>query len=338
MGTRSAAGRLGIIAGAAGVVVLVATVVVAPSVTTGLVQPDEAVPPMSLPLLSTPGAAGAADAASPLPGTWRPPADLPSTGSFGSVRIPATVSGFSARDAEVYLPPAALVPDAPALPFVLMMMGQPGDPDAGPIASVLDAFAATHNGLAPIVLVADQLGDPDVDSLCLDTAEYGQVETYLEQDVLAWARGNLNIEAARDSWTVAGFSNGGQCALSLALRYPEVWGSVIDASGTVYAGLETEPDVLADVFGGDQAAYDATKPATLLAKSRYPDTTAVFTVGSEDSVMEPGLKDLSATARAAGVAVTYYEVPGEGHSFEALDGGLTEAFGVLASRLGIGPG
>ncbi|MCI4659114.1 alpha/beta hydrolase [Cryobacterium zhongshanensis] len=336
MGTRSAAGRLGIAAGAAGVVVLVATVVVALSVTTGLVQPDEAVPPMSLPLLSAPMAAGAADAASPLPETWRPPADLPSTGSFGSVRIPATVSGFSARDAEVYLPPAALVPDAPALPFVLMMMGQPGDPDAGPIASVLDAFAAAHNGLAPIVLVADQLGDPDVDSLCLNTAEYGQVETYLERDVLDWARGNLNIQTGRDSWTVAGFSNGGQCALSLALRYPEVWGSLIDASGTAYAGLETEPDVLADVFGGDQAAYDATKPATLLGERRYPDTTAVFTVGSEDSEMEPGLKDLSGTAKAAGVAVTYYEVPGEGHSLEALDGGLTRAFGVLASRLGLG--
>ncbi|MDY7542043.1 alpha/beta hydrolase [Cryobacterium sp. 5B3] len=336
MDNRSDPRRRWIAAGAAGLVFLVAVVVVTVNVSTGLAQTDRTIPLLSLPDIPAP-AAPTTDASSPLSATWRPPADLPAGGTIGSVRIPATASGFSARDAQVYLPPAALVPDAPALPFVLMMMGQPGDPDAGPIAAVLDAFAAAHNGLAPIVLVADQLGDPDVDSLCLDTAEYGRVETYLEQDVVSWARDNLNIEAGRDAWTVAGFSNGGQCALSLALRYPEVWGSVVDASGTVYAGLETEPEVLADVFGGDQAAYDATKPATLLGKSRYPDTMAVFTVGSEDSVMEPGLKDLSQTAKAAGVAVTYYEVPGEGHSLEALDGGLTEAFGVLASRLGLGP-
>jgi enterochelin esterase-like enzyme len=316
----------------AGLVLLVATVIVTVNVATGLGQTDPMVPPLALPA----PAARATDAASRVAATWQPPADLPAAGTIGSVRIPPTMSGFSARDAEVYLPPAALVADAPALPFVLMMMGQPGDPDAAPIASVLDAFAAAHHGLAPIVLVADQLGDPDVDSLCLDTAQYGQVETYLEEDVLAWARGHLNIEADREAWTVAGFSNGGQCALSLALRYPKVWGNVIDASGTVFAGLETEPDVLADVFGGDQAAYDATKPATLLEKSRYPDTTAVFTVGSEDSVMEPGLKDLSGTARAAGVAVTYVEVPGEGHSLGALGGGLTAAFTVLARRLGLG--
>ena len=79
-------------------------------------------------------------------------------------------------------------------------------------------------------------------------------------------------------WTVAGFSNGGQCAISLAAKYPQVWGNVIDASGTTYAGIESETEVLAEVFGGDQAAYDATKPATVLAASSYPDSAAVFTV------------------------------------------------------------
>ena len=60
--------------------------------------------------------------------TWKAPADMPSKGRWGRVHIPGTQSGFPARDAIVYLPPAALVPDAPALPVVVMMSGQPANP------------------------------------------------------------------------------------------------------------------------------------------------------------------------------------------------------------------
>jgi hypothetical protein len=44
--------------------------------------------------------------------------------------------------------------------LVIMMMGQPGDPDPQYIAKILDAQAQKNNGLAPYVLVVDQLGDP----------------------------------------------------------------------------------------------------------------------------------------------------------------------------------
>ncbi|MEB0002441.1 alpha/beta hydrolase-fold protein [Cryobacterium sp. 10I1] len=260
---------------------------------------------------------------------------LPITGTVETVHIPATASGFTARDAEVYQPPAAQLANAPALPFVLMMMGQPGYPDASYIGSVLDTFALTHNGQAPIVVVADQLGDPSVDSLCLDTPAHGNVQTYIEQDVVNWARANLRILRNRVEWTVAGFSNGGQCAISLAARFPDVWGNVISASGTTFAGTESEPTVLADVFGGDQAAYDATKPATVMSSTSYPDTDAVFTVGADDSVIGPPQKELSTVALDAGMATSYYEVPGEGHTVGALLGGLTKAFDLLAPRLGI---
>lgn len=260
---------------------------------------------------------------------------LPTVGSIETVHIPATASGFVARDAEVYLPPAALASDPPELPFVLMMMGQPGNPDATYIGSVLDAFAAAHHGLAPVVVVADQLGDPTVDSLCLDTAVHGNVQTYLEQDVVAWARIHLHLRSDRVAWTVAGFSNGGQCAISLATKFPEIWGNVISVSGTTYAGIESEPDVLTDVFGGDQEAYDATKPATVMSFTHYPDTDAVFTVGADDAFIGPAQKALSSDALDAGMETSYFEVPGEGHTVGALVGGLTKAFDILAARLGL---
>jgi len=295
-----------------------------------------AVAPLVLPPRSTSSAStSSTGTTADLWHSWQPPADLPAHGTTGTVTIPAFVSGFAARDAQVYLPPAALVAHAPALPFVLMMMGQPGSPDAGPISTVLDQFAAAHNGLAPIVVVADQLGNPDVDSLCLDTPERGNVETYIEQDVVNWARAHLSIEENRGAWTIAGFSNGGQCAISLASKYPAVWGNVISASGSQYAGIETEAGVLAEVFNGNQDAFDAIKPATVMAKSAYPDTTAVFTVGADDTEMRNNLKDLSDDARAAGMHTNYFEVPNQGHTTGALIGGLTHAFGILYPRLGL---
>ena len=57
--------------------------------------------------------------------------NVPSHGAVDKVDIPATTSGFKARKALVYLPPAALVPTKakPALPVILMLSGQPGCPN-----------------------------------------------------------------------------------------------------------------------------------------------------------------------------------------------------------------
>ena len=54
---------------------------------------------------------------------------MPAVSRNGPVIIPATVSGFRARDAHLYLPPAVLVPNPPELPVLVMMMGLPGGPD-----------------------------------------------------------------------------------------------------------------------------------------------------------------------------------------------------------------
>lgn len=150
--------------------------------------------------------------------------------------IPGTLSGFTARPAGIYLPPAALVDSPPALPLVVMMMGQPEDPDPRFAAESLNEFAAQNRGLAPIIIVADQLGNSLVDDLCLDTARFGNAETYINKDVVDWARSNLNVIGDARHWTVAGYSHGGQCAISFGAKYPEIWGNIyqrgIPRSGT----------------------------------------------------------------------------------------------------------
>lgn len=276
-------------------------------------------------------------ASRPLWQTWTPPPGLPATGSIGSQAIPNTLSGFVARPAGVYLPPAALVPNAPALPLVILLMGQPGNPDPEQAAESLDRAAARHGGLAPIVVVADQLGNPAADPLCLDTARFGKVETYLTRDVVGWASANLNVIQDHRYWTIAGYSNGGQCAISLAAKHPDIWSNVLDISGEVSPGSEVPTRTLNDVFGGDQAAYDAQKPVNLLAAHRLPGDFAVFTVGALDTQFSGGQRILAAAAQDAGITTVYREVPGADHGGSALTGGLDLGFDALFPRLGLAP-
>ncbi|MEV1128466.1 alpha/beta hydrolase-fold protein [Agromyces sp. NPDC049794] len=287
--------------------------------------------------LDEPDDPAAADPTESLYLTWTPPADLPAVGTVGvpDPGIPNTASGFEARPAQVYLPPAARVADAPRLPLVVMMMGQPGEPDASFIGDVLDGYAAEHDGLAPIALVVDQLGDPANDPLCLDT-DLGNVETYLMQDVMPWARANLDVLQGRQFTTVAGYSNGGGCAAYLGAKYPEVFGNILAVSPVEYAGSDRSRQVLDSVFGGDQTAYDAVKPASIMAvRASYPDMTAIFTVGDDDAGYAPGAERLADAARGAGMFTTFARIRAADHGISGLVGGLEAGFALLYPRLGL---
>jgi enterochelin esterase-like enzyme len=268
---------------------------------------------------------------------WVSPANMPTKGRTGTEIIPNPKSGFKARPAGIYLPPAALVENPPALPLVIMMMGQPGTPDPEFAAGVLNWFASQHKGLAPIVIVADQLGSPYVDPACTDSVKYGKVETYITQDVVDWAVTHFNIIRDRQAWTLIGYSNGGACALTYATKYPAVWGNVLDISGEEYPGYGNPAKVLRDVFQGDHAAYDAQKPINIMAKTTYNNLAAVFTVGSNDPGYIVQAKRMLAATQAAGITSSYVEIPNGGHVFGALNGGLEQGFDILYPRLGLAP-
>lgn len=266
---------------------------------------------------------------------WKPPADMPKLGEIGTHDIPATLSGFHARPAGVYLPPAALVKNPPLLPVVVLMMGQPGNPDPSYVQSVLDEYASQNQGLAPIVVVADQLGNPSVDPACSNSVKYGNVETYITQDVVDWITANLPVIKSPRAWTVAGYSNGGACALTYAAKYPNIWGNVLDISGEEFPGAEHPARTLRDIFRGDQARYDKQMPAKLFAAHKYPNMVGVFTVGSNDLEYVKHVTNSYDAAKAAGVKATLFEVPNGGHVLGALMGGLREGFQVLYPVTGL---
>ncbi len=288
-----------------------------------------------LPAVSAP-ATPAAPPAQPLYLSWNPPADMPVHGKKGIIAggIPNTISHFPARPAEIYLPPAALVAHPPTLPLVVLMMGEPGDPDPTIIARTLETYAAKNKGLAPIVVVVDQLSTPTFDPLCLDGPR-GNVDTYVMQDVVPWALTHLNVSADRTNWTFAGFSNGGGCAAYFGAKYPQTWGNILDVSGIEFAGLTEQKTVLKEEFGGDQKAYDAIKPITIMASQTYPDTTAIFTTGALDSKYGPGQEAVSRAAAAAGMNVTFTKLPDVAHNNTSLTLGLPIGFDVLFPRMGL---
>lgn len=274
--------------------------------------------------------------AGPLYQTWTPPAGMPAKGTQGTEQIPGTASGFNARPAGIYLPPAAQVQGAPALPLVIMMMGYPGNPDPSYIGAVLDDYASKNKGLAPIVVVADQIGTGD-DPACADSSARGKAKTYIKTDVVNWAKANLNIIEDPKYWVIAGYSNGGGCAITYGAEEPDVFKNILDISGEEYPGSEDQANVLAQIYGGSQSAFDASKPISILSANtgKYAGVTAIFTIGENDPGYIPGAQAVSGAAKAAGMTTTYFVVPGAGHVVDALNGGLTEGFGILYPVLGL---
>lgn len=272
--------------------------------------------------------------------TWEPPAGMPTKGSVsaltGSSKIPT--GQYAARDASLYLPPAAQVVNPPALPLLVFMMGQPGSPDPTALAKALDAFAAANKGLAPIAIVVDQLTAPDDDPACVDSAKFGAVSTYINELVPKWAEQNLNIITDHRYWTIGGFSNGGSCAALYGTKYPDTWGQLLDVMGNEFPGSEHVAQTVADVYGGDAAAFQANKPSVIMAAApagTYSGHLAVFTWGSADTTYGPGQQNNADAATAAGFTVLTHIVEGAGHTGEALDGSLAYAIPAMAPTLGL---
>ena len=274
--------------------------------------------------------------------SWAPPSGMPAHGEVrqlsGEFAIPSS-SGFTPRDAAIYLPPAALVDHPPPLPFAVFMMGMPGNPDPELIRAALDEIAAENSGLAPIVIVADQLGGRYQDPACADSKTFGGVSTYVNEDIPAYARSRLNILPDARHWMVMGFSNGGACAFAWAAEHPELWGNLVDLSGDEFPGAEDPGTAIREVFGGDRAAFEAAKPAAWLARNRgmFSGNVAVFTAGAADAQFTAFAKQNSRLAADAGFDVTFFAVPDADHNASAVSGGLRKAFDVLYPHLGLAP-
>lgn len=289
--------------------------------------------------LTVPATSASVDSAEPVWQSWSPPVGMPAAGRAGTVTIPGTVSHFTARQAIVYLPPAALVATPPPLPVLIVLSGQPGQPSdivtkARFVAS-LNAFAHAHSGLAPITVIPDQLGSSWANPMCVDSS-LGNSETYLTVDVPRWITDHLGVLRNRNFWAIAGFSQGGTCSLQLGAGHPELFGSILDVSGELVPSNGSMRHTVQAGFGGSIARYEAAMPLRVLTSTGpYADTRAIFAVGQDDSRYAPYQVTVAAAATAAGMKVTTLEIPGTAHDWYCATAALRKGLTLLGSRLGL---
>lgn len=268
-------------------------------------------------------------------------ASVPAKGEVGTVRIAATVSRFPAREAVVYLPPVALTSDPPALPVLYALSGQPGAPadmfTAGGIAATMDAFAAKHDGYAPIVIAPDQLGGPGRNPMCVDSRDYGDSATYLLTDVRDWVRSHLRVSSDPAGWGVFGYSQGATCAVQFATGRPDLFGSALASSSELGPTLGDEELTIRTGFDGSKAAYEKAQPAALMAAhAPYRDSVMVFGAGQNDAKYTRFAQTLYDDARRAGIRAELLSSPGTAHDWKTVRYVLAHGFPVIAEQLGLG--
>ncbi|MFF2120625.1 alpha/beta hydrolase [Kitasatospora sp. NPDC058184] len=268
---------------------------------------------------------------------WQPPADLPEKGTVSVVPIPGTKSGFKARDAYVYLPPAYQATPRPLLPVIVMITGQPGVPGdwvlSAQINEALDAYAADHGGLAPIVVMPDQLGSTWANTLCLDS-KIAKTQTYLAVDVPEWVHQHLQTAAGRKSWAIGGASMGGTCALQLGVNASDVYGTVLDMSGQEEPTLGSREQTVKAAFGGDEKKFDAVDPLQVMARKKFPDTNVALVVGETDEEFRPQMEKVYQAAQAAGMKSKFELMPG-GHGWVVFRPGIAQQLPWLAQQTGL---
>jgi S-formylglutathione hydrolase FrmB len=267
-----------------------------------------------------------------------PPGALKSgKGVLVALDVPATKSHFAHRQGSVYLPPAYFTPARPNLPVIVMLAGAPGGttqwPTSGKAVATVDAYAASHGGRAPIMVFVDQNGSATGDTECVDGPR-GNAETYLTVDVPAFVAKTLRLPRKADHWAVVGFSEGGTCAIDLALAHPGVYLRFVDLAGDAKPTLGNPAHTLANLFGGDTASFTAHDPARLLASHRYKGMSGWFAAGAEDHAKVAVSKQLAAAASRSGLKVHHFTGVA-GHNWQFASAAFAQVLPALCTELGL---
>jgi S-formylglutathione hydrolase FrmB len=258
------------------------------------------------------------------------------TGRVVGVDIPGTVSGFHARRAWVYLPPLWFAAARPRLPVVVLLSGTPGSPtewlrNIG-VQHIADAYAATHGGWTPILVAVDENGSFMADTECVNRPR-AQADTYLAVDVRDFVARTFDTATAPTSWAVEGLSEGGTCAITVALRHPNVFGSFVDIAGEATPTLKSPASDLRTLYGGSTAKARTYDPAYLLRSGRGAGLGAWFEVGASDGKYLRANRQLFEIAANTGAHARLRIRPGA-HTYGVFRSGFIDSFPWLCHRLG----
>jgi S-formylglutathione hydrolase FrmB len=267
---------------------------------------------------------------------------LPDHGATLSVSIPGTDLKFTPRQAYVWVPPAWFARNRPQLPVIELLHGTPGDPSDWTKSSYADAtalaFAEQHHGVAPILVMPDINGSFDGDTECVNSTMYGDVETYLTKTVPEYMQKNFNASTARGSDAIAGLSEGGLCATTLALNNPKEYAAFGNYSGNESPTYQNDnqQQTIQTLFGGSAASYDAHTPPYLLTQQRFTGLAGWFEAGAQDAAAVKAAHALQGLAAGAGIDTCLATPPG-GHDFTLWKQAFSDSLPWLSWKLKLTP-
>lgn len=175
-----------------------------------------------------------------------------------------------------------------------------------------------------------------VDATQAPWAPHFRMETYVTRDLIAAVEGAFPAAAGRRG--IAGHSMGGHGALTLALRHPDLYGSV-SAFAPIVSPTRCDwgRKAFGAYLGGDEAGWAEHDASRLIeagaAKGRFDDI--LIDQGGADSFLETQLKpDLFVAAcKAAGQNVILRLQPGYDHSYFFIASFMADHVAWHAERL-----
>ncbi|MEO8863089.1 MAG: alpha/beta hydrolase-fold protein [Candidatus Saccharimonadales bacterium] len=262
-------------------------------------------------------------------------------GTVTAVNIPGTVSHLATRDAYIYLPPAYSNSafNSVRFPVLVLLTGTPGSPSSwlqgGQLTRIMDDFASHHEGITPIIVLADHSGSFTNDTECLNSTQ-GNAETYLTVDVPSFIKQHYRSSSSANNWGVGGFSEGGMCAAMLTLEHQDVYRHFLDIAGDPYPFLNNTKLTLPVLFNGSNSAQKQHNIDWLIhAKSFNPGLTAQFAIGTDDN--KRLISEMRQTYRVASqkkIPSTLELIEHEGHTFTTWSRAFSNALPTMSYNLG----
>ncbi|WP_433796349.1 alpha/beta hydrolase [Actinoplanes sp. CA-252034] len=171
------------------------------------------------------------------------PDTAPDRGRLMTYQVAGPASGLD-MPMLVYLPAAYFDPAQQTVEFPVIeaLHGYPGTPETWvrrlDIAGHLDREIAAGRMAPTVVLLPRQTPDRLLDTECLDLTGGPKAETYITQDVPAWALANLRVRDDRAAWGLIGYSAGAYCAMNLVLKHPDRYVAAAALSGLAGPGIK----------------------------------------------------------------------------------------------------
>jgi S-formylglutathione hydrolase FrmB len=224
-----------------------------------------------------------------------------------------------------------------------------------------DSWYTTWNALVTIdACQRDTVRKEPAASYCVPWPHY---DDYVARDLVAKVDSTYRTRADRRHRGIAGLSMGGYGAVSLALRYPDVWSAAASHSGFVAPllvsagpfGTGSPPRYATGIaplaerwraywaslplaFGRDTAGWWARDPGRIAARLRRHDAARMpalrLDVGANDQFLEQN-RALHFTLDSLGVAHAYAEHAG-GHDWTYWRTHVPESLAWLGARLADG--